>query len=301
MGDIGSLDFSTGTLMLPAQSEHELYLHEVSAGWVMDKLNEGFLQAMIADSEAANSFALTGSGLPGGAIAGGPVYGGDQEGWKLYWLGDTPETAQNPDQTLIFLMVNEAADEIDAFRTTPNMLDSGEQPVDVSLYLFRDARADMREEERYDMLFFDTPAGEQSLVKLVTDLIDDSELVIHTPLRIGLRGFAVKGAALSAYSLNDHFYVLLDGTKGGASLLDGLYQNTFDGERFESDYMLVEGMASGDIRVTLKKDQPIWPEITGHNAAEDLNGARYARVGEAWFPEDQAPQPTALPEGMRAA
>ena len=301
MGDIGSLDFSTGTLMLPAQSEHELYLHEVSAGWVMDKLNEGFLQAMIADSEAANSFALTGSGLPGGAIAGGPVYGGDQEGWKLYWLGDTPETAQNPDQTLIFLMVNEAADEIDAFRTTPNMLDSGEQPVDVSLYLFRDARADMREEERYDMLFFDTPAGEQSLVKLVTDLIDDSELVIHTPLRIGLRGFAVKGAALSAYSLNDHFYVLLDGTKGGASLLDGLYQNTFDGERFESDYMLVEGMASGDIRVTLKKDQPIWPEITGHNVAEDLNGARYARVGEAWFPEDQAPQPTALPEGMRAA
>ena len=300
MGDIGSLDFSTGTLMLPAQSEHELYLHEVSAKWMMDKLNEGFLQTMIADTNAANNFALTGRGLPKGSVTGGAVYDGEQQGWKLYWLGETPDTVQDPDQTLIFLLINEKTDEVDAFRTSLNMLDRGDQPIDVSVYFFRDARADMREEEQYDLLFFDTPEGKQSIVKLMTDLMDGSELVMPKPLRIVLRAFHVNGATLSAYSLNDHFYVLLDGSKGGASLAN-LYRNTFDGDTFESEYMLIEGIASGDISVTLKKDQPIWPECTGRNDAEDLNGEKYTRVGGVWYPAGEAPVPTAMPDGMRAA
>ncbi len=300
LGDVASLDFATGTLMLPAQSEDELYLHEVSAKWMLDKLNEGYLKAMLADSAAATGFALTGSDLPAANAADRPVYGGVEEGWKLYWLGETPETVQDPDQTLIFLMVNEQTDEVDAYRTTANMLERGEEPVDVSVYMFRDARADMREEEQYDLLFFDTPEGQQSIVKLVTDLMDGTELASPRPLRIVLRAFNVNGAALNAYSLNDHFYVLLDGSKGGASLAD-LYRNTFDGDTFESDYIRVEGIASGDVSVTMKKDQPIWPEFTGRDDAEDLNGANYTRVGEAWYPAGQAPVPTPMPEEMRAA
>ena len=300
MGDVCSLDFATGTLMLPAKSEYELYLHEVSAKWMMERLNEGFLQALITGSDDANSFALNGGGLPGGSVSGGPVYGGEQEGWRLYWLSETPETVQDPDQTLIFLLVNDQTDEVDAFRTTANMLERGEKPVDVSVYLFRDARADMRDEERYDLLFFDTPAGEQSIIKLMTDLADGSKLVMPKPLRIVLRAFSVNGAAPSSYSLNDHFYVLLDGSKGGASLAN-LYRNTFDGNTFESDYMVIEDIASGDISITLKQDQPIWPEISGQNAAEDVNGARYTRVGEVWYPADRVPKPTPMLEGLRAA
>ena len=73
---------------------------------------------------------------------------GEEDGWKKYWLGETPETAADPDQTLIYLLVNEETDEVDAFRTSVNMIANGDEPVDVSLYLYRDSQSDRVEEEK---------------------------------------------------------------------------------------------------------------------------------------------------------
>ena len=74
--------------------------------------------------------------------------------WKRYWIGDTPETVTDPEQTLIFLLVNAETDEMDAFRTSARMLREGMEPVDVSLYIYRDSRADRMGEEKYNIIFF---------------------------------------------------------------------------------------------------------------------------------------------------
>ena len=82
--------------------------------------------------------------------------------------------------------MNPETDEADAYRTSVKMLANRETPVDVSLYIVRDAKADRREEERYNVFFFDTPEGEMSLVKVITDT-PGAEMQVPRTLRIRLR------------------------------------------------------------------------------------------------------------------
>ena len=56
-------------------------------------------------------------------------------------------------------------------------------------------------------------------------------------------------------------------------------------------HALAEGIESGDLQVTLKKDQPIWAEwVAGEeDTAEDLNGYRYKLVNGVWYREEDMP------------
>ena len=286
VGSSGSLDFSTGEFIVPPEADYELYLHEVSGKWLIEKLEEGYIRIMKGDQDEINIAVLNGTELPSGEIMEGLVDGGMKDGWRLYWLGDSPETARDAGQTLFGLLLNPDTDEIDAFRTSVNAIENGEAPVDVSLYLYRDSGADRREEEKYNCMFFDTSAGEKSLVKVITEVLMDRQLVMPLSMRIVLRGYDMAGADWPVYSLTDHFFALCDGTDGQVSMFDEFYQNTFDGDTFESDYIRIEGVMDGDMNVTIKEDQPIWPEWTGEDAATDIEGNDYVYRDGVWYPAE---------------
>ena len=251
------------------------------------------------DQDAINTYVLDDDSkqtLPTGPIIEGLAPDGEAEGRKRYWLGDTPETAADDGQVLVYLLHDEATDELDAFRTSRAMLDAGERPVDVSLYLFRDSKSDRMGEEKYNALFFDTPEGEKSLVKVMTDVLEGRDLEVPKSLRIVLRGFDL-GADLPAYSLTDHFFAMNDGVGGKVSMFDGFYEASFDGDVFDSDYTRIEGIVNNDLTVTVKQGQSIWPEWTGKDAAEDIGGESYKRLDGVWYNENELP----LPEDAAAA
>ena len=291
IGSSGSLDFSTGVFTLPELADFELYLHEVSGKWMTEQFASGFIRMFAADQEAIDAFALGGTdSLPANPkIVEGLTELGEDEGWKCFWLGETPETVQDPDQWLIVIYLNEGTDEIDAGRITKRMLEADEEPVDVSLYLFRDGKSDRQGEEKYNVLFFDTPEGHESLVKVVTNVLEGRKLEIPKPIRIVLRGRKIGGADLPVFSLTDHYFAMNDGTDGQVSMFDGFYTATFDGDVFDSDYTRVEGIRDGDLEITLKEGQPIWPEWTDKDSAEDLNGDKYELMDEVWYKEDEVP------------
>ena len=157
------------------------------------------------------------------------------------------------------------------------------------------------EEEKYNCMFFDTPEGEKSLVKVVTDVVDGRDIETPKALRIVLRGFDIDGVDLPVYSLTDHFFAMCDGTDGTVSAFDGAYVNTFDGNTFDSEYIRIEGIVDGDLNVTIKEGQPIWSEWTGEDSAEDIGGRKYERVDGVWYNEGEAPEPQPLPEDAAAA
>ena len=103
-----------------------------------------------------------------------------------------------------------------------------------------------------------------------------------------------------ALGVTDHFFAMCDGMDGEVSMFDGFYTNTFDGDTFDSDYIRIEGILDGDLNITVKEGQSIWPEWTGENTAEDIAGNRYGQVGGEWYPEEEAPE-TTLPEDAAAA
>ena len=246
---------------------------------------------------------LNGGSLPAGTIVAELTESGEAEGWQLYWLGDTPETAKDPGQTLIGLLWDPETDEIDAFRTSGGMAEAGESPVDVSLCIYRDSKSDRRSEEKYNVMFFDTPAGEKSLVKVITDGLEGRELEMPRPFRIVLRGRDVGGADLPVYSLSDHFFAMNDGTDGEVSMFGGFYTAAFDGDVFESDYIRIEGILDNDLQITVKEGQLVWPEWAGEDAAEDIQENRYLRTENEWTDENGEPAgiPAEEPETIPGA
>ena len=302
IGSTGSLDFSTGTLTIPSFADFELYLHEVSSRWLIDQFEKRRFRMLRADQDALNNCAWNGGKLPKGEITEELIPDGGENGWSRYWLGDTPETAEDAGQTLIYLLVNGETDEVDAFRTSVNMLLAGEEPVDVSLYIFRDAEADAREEEKYDVFFFDTPETEMSIVKLFintmeeqeeevqeermsADTPDDQKMVLPRGLRIILRAFPVKGSDMPAYCLNNSVLLLTKRSNGSLSALDGWYQAGYDDNTFESPYILLEGISEGELSVIIRKGQPVWPEWTGVDTAEAIDEAAFVLTDGVWYEE----------------
>ena len=298
-GTEGSLDFRTGGLTVPAGSDFELCLDEVSGGWLLRQFREGTFRMLAADREEINSCVLDGAALPYGRIAEGITEGGEAESLKRYWVGDTPETASDPYQELIFLIIDETTDEVEAFRTSPAALGAGVQPVEMSLCVFRDTEADRAGVEKYNVMFFDTPERVESLFKVVTGIMTGGETETPGSLEIVLLGYNVEGTDLPAYAVRDQFYVLLDGTDGRVDLpvytVSGRfyetcdetpvvesepYSATFDGDVFESGFVRIEGIRSGDLRVTVKKDHYIWAEWTGEDTAEDIAGRQYDGVAD---------------------
>ena len=291
IGSTGQLDFRTGTLTLPSGADFELCLDEVSAAWMIEKLNTGFIRRLDADQAALNDAALNNGGMPTGTIVEGLTAGGEKEGWEIYWLGATPETAEDPDQTLLFLLVNPETDEIDAFRTSVNMIENGEDPVDVSLYLYRDSSSDRKGEEKYNCLFFDTPEGQKSIVKVVTDVLAGRKLEVPLPLEIVLRAFNLDeyGADLKGYAVSGMFFAMNDGTDGEVNMFDGAYEATLANDVFESPFIRIEGVSTGEPQVTMKEGQYVWPEWTGEDTAQDAAGKDFVLVDEVWYPKGEEP------------
>ena len=64
---------------------------------------------------------------------------------------------------------------------------------------------------------------------------------------------------------------------------------TFDGDTFESDYTRVEGISGGDPVVTIKKDQPVWPEWIDEDEAEDIGGKKYQLTDDGWVEQPEEP------------
>ena len=125
------------------------------------------------------------------------------------------------------------------------------------------------ETDKYNVLFFDTPEGEEDRVKVVTDVVAGRTLEMPRPLRIPLRGFALEGADWPVYSIDRHWFVMGDGTDGIVSLFDGFYTAVFDGNTFESQYTRIEGITEGEFIVTITKGQPVWEEAENDAIADD--------------------------------
>ena len=123
VGASASLNFATGQLSLPVLADFELYLHEVSGAWLLEQLNAGIFRRLGANQANINTYVLENEStleqtLPTGPIVEGLTEDGETDGWRKFWLGDTPETAESDSQVLVYLLWNETTDEVDAFRTT---------------------------------------------------------------------------------------------------------------------------------------------------------------------------------------
>jgi hypothetical protein len=142
------------------------------------------------------------------------------------------------------------------------MIGNRQAPVEVSLYLFRDDEADRAGHEKYNILFFDTPEGEKSIVKVVTSVLTQMDPENPAALEIMLRGQKAEGIEGTVYSLKDHFFGLFDLSDGSETLLEGFYQSSFDGDVFDSNYTRIEGIRDGNLKVILHEGQPVWPRRT---------------------------------------
>ena len=282
IGSSSSLDFRNGLPSLAEFVDFELYVHEVSGAWFHDRFSDGFFRMLSADQNEINNCALRGFDLPQGRITEGLVEGEAIDERRLYWIGATPDTALSPDETLIFMLLDEETDEADFFRTSVNMLQRGEAPVDQSLYLYRDSKSDRSGVEKYNIMFFDTPKGQKSLVKTVTDVLGDRQLETPTALKITLRRFYLEGADLPAYALFNHVFIMNDLTDGESSVLDGQYEATFRDGVFESDYTWVEGILTGELNVILKAGDDVWLMWVDALTAQDPAGDLYRLANGAW-------------------
>lgn len=282
VGSVGALDFSRGTLQLPERADFVLYLDEVSGKWLADSFGNGYIRAMLGDAAAINAYLLEDGALPQGEIADTVAQDGAADEWLRYWIGYTPETAPGPDVPLICLLVNPTTDEALAWRTSVDRMARGEAPIPLSLFLYRDGRNDRQGIEQYNVMFFDTPEGQQNIVNVYTDVLDDGVLQMPGNIEIVLRAFPVEGVDLPVYAIGEHLYAMNDATDGIVRLYNDLYRASFDGDVFDSPYIRIEGIAGDAPEVTLRQDQYVWPEYTGENTAESVSGYRYERVDGMW-------------------
>ena len=286
IGKDGTFNFTNGIFNIPRQAEMELYLKEISGKWLIDSLESGFIRTLVADQNQIHDFIFSNGEMPQGTIVE-KLFQDDEaeDGIRLYWIGTRPENVTDPEQMLLFVLLNTKTDEAKAYRISVGMMNRGENPVPVSLYLYRDARSDRMEVEKYNVMFFDTPEGKNDLVKIVTDVLGDRNLEMPRSLSIPLRGLVMEGAAYPAYSISNHLFVLAKVVDGAVNLFDSFYIASFDGDTFESAYTKVEGIRNGEITVTIKKNQPIWPEWTGEDTAEDIGGIRFRLNDGKWEKE----------------
>ena len=296
IGSKGQLNMRSGEFNIPAYSDLELYLDEVSSAWLVENIQSGMIRTMFADQEQINEMALNETAMPQGEILEGlskedsvrTLDEKDAQKLEFYWVGKTADEAADPDEPLYFLTVDPETDEVDAFRTSLNMMndEEGMKVIDSSLYLFRDTNADARGEEQYNMLFFDTLEKEpRSIIKLITNVLGNRDMETPRTLRIILREFALDGADLPGRSISGHLFAMNDGSDGSVSMFDGFYKAAFDGDVFDSAYTRIEGISTGENRFTIKAGQSIWPEWTSDDTAEDVEGKRFRMEEDEWQQE----------------
>ena len=261
IGSTGVLDFETGIFTIPSFADVELYLHEVSSAWLIEALESGFFRTEHAEPEAVNNCALNGGSLPNGVLTEDVVADGEVYNWTVYWLGDTPLTAEDDDQPLLYLLADPETDEVIACRTSKRMLQEGEGPIVTSLLICRDTASDAREEEKYNVFFFDTPEGEMSIVKVITNTMSRTTMEMPRSLQVVLRAFPTHDSDVPAYSINDCVLELSQRRDGTATALNGAYAAVYTSNVFDGPYTRVEGITEGEFVITIKPDQPVWEII----------------------------------------
>ena len=279
IGDSGSLDFSSHSFSLPDHADFNLYLCEVSGEWLLDRFGTGAFRALSSGQRLIDE-AVENRAEPSGSLLEGVM---QQDG--IWWIGDTPETAVDHNQPLYYLTFDAETDLVEAFRTSLDRLAAALPPITESLMIYRDHESDQAGIEKYNCLFFDTPAGERAVVRVITDVLSGHRLFTPCGLSVVLRVFWVEGAELPAFSINDHLYVLTDGTRGHIELFGGLYTVNYDGATYDSDYTRIEGLDTDDPKVILKAGQPTWPEYTSKEEAVSLNGEKWVFDGTEWVEE----------------
>lgn len=97
IGRTGRLNFATGVLTIPSYTDYELYLHEVSAAWLIEKIESGYIRTLLGDQEEINTCALDGSKkLPEGTIVEGLIDGGTVAGMWAMCRRASPFSPLNP-------------------------------------------------------------------------------------------------------------------------------------------------------------------------------------------------------------
>ncbi len=272
-----TLDFSTGTLRIEEQDDFDLNLSDISGKWLMEQLADETFQVIAVTAEDFENYE-EGDTLPTGEILTGITEGGsDGEGSTIYWIGQTPEEA-GEDALLYALLVNDTTDEVDAFRVT---MDGREE--DLSILIYRDSKSDRRGEVCYNIMFYATAEDSQeSKFEVITDVLMGRELYTPSKLNVVLRAVDVQGADAKGYLIGGDLFVLDNGVDGVVNMINGGYTATFDGDVFESEYTRIEGCSTGDLVVTIKKDQPIWPEWDTRKTAHDIGGRKYELTDDGW-------------------
>ena len=127
---------------------------------------------------------------------------------------------------------------------------------------------------------------------MITDLMgDDGGYGFSLPktLKVVLRGRYLEGADLPVYSMTDHYFALCDGTDGFVEMFGGEYTARIGENTFEDDYLRIDNLREGEMSVTLRKNQPVWPEWTGTDTAQDVGGKKFVMIDGVWYNQETAP------------
>ena len=306
LAEVASLHFKDGSIRLAANADMDLFLDEVSGQWMKEGFEKGLLNAAIVDPDRINSKEESSDELEGTVISGiileddtqALSYLENGEGKetqkKVYWLGRTPaeaEASDGEDSPVYALVIDEETDEVKAYRTSAGMMADGTEPIDSSVLVLRDRKADRMGEVAFQVMFYDTEGANEegrSEMSLYNRRQDGKELDTPASLTVQLRGYEVEGSDYPAYSMSDHLFILSDGSDGEVNICDGAYTATFEDDVFESDYLKIEGVSSGSPIITVKADQLIWPEFTNPAKTEaiDLNGTAYRLTDGEWVTTD---------------
>ena len=265
-----TLNFATGGLRISEETDLDLYFHEISGAWLMKQLNDGFFR-FVDENEKVLELAEAG-----------------QEGSvKFFWVGKSDKEAQDPNEPLYILTLDTETDEADLFLTSAAMLEAEKDPVNVSVLLYRDSKSDRRGEVLFNISMYATENPESSdLFEVLNDLKEEREIDTPESLTVILRPYHVPGCTGGAYVITDHVFALDDATDGKVSMYDGGFEATFDGDVYDSPYIRVEGVSTGELIITIKGGQPIYADLKKPKTAQDLNGGNYSLTEDGWTDED---------------
>ena len=286
LGAYSTIDLNSGLISVPSQARTSLYLDDISGKWLRSQFGDGVFRLMVCDPPKATLEEILSEKVEGKVLEG--VFedrwlGAADGNTEIFWLGRTPEQAESDDEPLYYAAVNRVTDTVELFRTSRHMLQTGDKAIPQSAVLFRDAGYDRRGEVRYDLMCYDM--GEDDVIATLTvytNLPGGDKLEMPASMKVQLREIAVDFSDGPVYSAAGCLYMLNKLENGKASLFDGYYNVTFDGNTFDSGFTRIEGVNTGNPVVTLTHDQPIWIEKDGVNHATDLANNAYILTEGEW-------------------
>ena len=290
LSEHSTIDLNNGILSVPSQAQTYLYLDDISAEWFKSQFDDGVFRLMVCDPPKATLEEILSEKVEGKVLEGvfeDQWLGLDDEGYKVLWLGRTPEQAESDDEPLYYALVNLLADAVDIYRTSRHLVETGADAILQSVVLYRDAEYDRRGEVCYNLMCYDLDEDDDyANLTVSTDLPGNDNLEMPASMKLRLRKISVDFTDEPVYSAAGCLYMLNRLVDGKASLFDGYYNVTFDGNTFDSGFTRIEGVNTGNPVVTLTHDQPIWIEKNGEDRATDIANNAYILTEGEWRLEE---------------